>query len=247
MAPGVNILAAFPPYLPGEDNSYGHPFRFLSGTSMACPHATATAAFVKSHRPHWSPAAVKSALMTTARVAKEQNPLAEYAYGSGEIDPVKALDPGLVYDMSFLDYVRFLCSEGYSNTSLSIMTDGGDVSCPSPSKYSDTRDFVNYPSMNLQVALDSTSPYAAVFERTVTNVGPAKSTYVATTTAPAGMEIRVVPARLEFEKVGEKKTFKVEQLGQEMDQVLSGSLVWAGSSGHRVRSPVVVSLAFVPL
>ncbi|CAI0412172.1 unnamed protein product [Linum tenue] len=95
MAPGVNILAAFPPYLPGEDNSYGHPFRFLSGTSMACPHAIAAAAFVKSHRPHWSPAAVKSALMTTARVAKEQNPLAEYAYGSGEIDPVKALDPGL--------------------------------------------------------------------------------------------------------------------------------------------------------
>jgi len=32
---------------------------------MACPHVTATAAYVKSFHPSWSPAVLKSALMTT--------------------------------------------------------------------------------------------------------------------------------------------------------------------------------------
>ena len=32
---------------------------------MSCPHATAAAAYVKSFHPTWSPAAIKSALMTT--------------------------------------------------------------------------------------------------------------------------------------------------------------------------------------
>jgi len=32
---------------------------------MACPHVTAAAVYVKSFHPNWSPAALKSALMTT--------------------------------------------------------------------------------------------------------------------------------------------------------------------------------------
>ncbi|GMY08111.1 cucumisin [Fagus crenata] len=32
---------------------------------MSCPHATAAAAYIKSFHPTWSPAAVKSALITT--------------------------------------------------------------------------------------------------------------------------------------------------------------------------------------
>jgi len=34
---------------------------------MACPHVTAVAAYVKSFHPNWSPAALKSALMTTGK------------------------------------------------------------------------------------------------------------------------------------------------------------------------------------
>ncbi|KAH7537181.1 hypothetical protein FEM48_Zijuj03G0064900 [Ziziphus jujuba var. spinosa] len=48
------------------------------------------------------------------------NPEAEFAYGADLINPVKALFPGLVYDADELDYVRFLCGEGYSNDEILV-------------------------------------------------------------------------------------------------------------------------------
>lgn len=67
-APGVNILAAWSPVgsvsgVVGDPRSV--PYNMQSGTSMACPHAAAVAAYVKSFHPTWSEAAIKSALMTT--------------------------------------------------------------------------------------------------------------------------------------------------------------------------------------
>lgn len=67
-APGVGILAAFSPMSPlsgvRSDNRRVL-YNIKSGTSMSCPHATAAAAYIKSFHPSWSPAAIKSALMTT--------------------------------------------------------------------------------------------------------------------------------------------------------------------------------------
>lgn len=70
-APGVDILAAWSPLFPvsgvqGDDRLV--PYNIISGTSMACPHATGAAAYVKSHHPTWSPSAIKSALMTTGEL-----------------------------------------------------------------------------------------------------------------------------------------------------------------------------------
>ncbi|KAF2318965.1 hypothetical protein GH714_012012 [Hevea brasiliensis] len=107
---------------------------------MACPHATGAAAYVKSYHPTWSPAAIKSALMTTA----------EFAYGAGHINPVKAIDPGLIYDAEPLDYVKFLCGQGY-NTSLLQMVTGDNSSCAKATN--GTVWDLNYPSFAL-----STSP-----------------------------------------------------------------------------------------
>ncbi|GLJ43696.1 hypothetical protein SUGI_0909830 [Cryptomeria japonica] len=105
-APGVDIFASWPKnsslseYL--EDTRFGD-FNILSGTSMSCPHATGAIGFVKSYHQNWSPAAIKSALMTTAFVMDptlDETGDAEFGYGAGQINPMKAINPGLVYNTS---------------------------------------------------------------------------------------------------------------------------------------------------
>ncbi|KAL6998086.1 hypothetical protein U1Q18_008213 [Sarracenia purpurea var. burkii] len=74
-APGLSILAAYTELstLTGseedEDNSFVK-YNIMSGTSMACPCVAAPAAYFKSFHPDWSPAAIKSALMTTGKLFK---------------------------------------------------------------------------------------------------------------------------------------------------------------------------------
>ena len=69
MAPGVGILAAVIPKSkePGSVPIGKKPslYAIKSGTSMACPHVTGAAAFIKSVHTKWSSSMIKSALMTT--------------------------------------------------------------------------------------------------------------------------------------------------------------------------------------
>ncbi|KAL0324369.1 UNVERIFIED_CONTAM: Cucumisin [Sesamum calycinum] len=119
-APGVDILAGWSPLSPSSvyyDDERSTLFNIISGTSMSCPHASGAAAYVKALHPNWSPAAIKSALMTTAYVMDpRKHEDLEFAYGSGQINPVAARDPGLVFDASEADYINFLCKQGYNTT-----------------------------------------------------------------------------------------------------------------------------------
>ncbi|XP_073259633.1 cucumisin-like [Populus alba] len=119
-APGLNILAAWSPLggasiSPWDDRTVD--YFVISGTSMSCPHVTGVAAFVKAAHPSWSPAAIMSALMTTATIMdSRKNADAKFAYGSGQIDPLKTLNPGLIYNASEADYVNFPRKEGDNTT-----------------------------------------------------------------------------------------------------------------------------------
>ncbi|KAF0896123.1 hypothetical protein E2562_019621 [Oryza meyeriana var. granulata] len=72
-APGVNILAAAPQV--GIYKEMGLPYFLDSGTSMSCPHVSGIVALLKSVHPDWSPAALKSAIMTTAAASPDLHSL----------------------------------------------------------------------------------------------------------------------------------------------------------------------------
>ncbi|KAK3028611.1 hypothetical protein RJ639_039954 [Escallonia herrerae] len=233
-APGVDILAAWSPLSSVsemKEDIRRVPYNIVSGTSMACPHVAGVAAYIKSNHPSWSPAAIKSALMTTASpMSITTSPDAEFAFGAGHINPTKAVNPGLVYDANQLDYMMFLCGQGYSTTLLQLVT--GDTSNCSGATNGTVWD-LNLPSFAL-----STLPSQSVsrnFSRTVTNVGLPICTYNATILAPNTLNIHVEPSVLTFSSIGQKLSFVLMVQGT----TGSASLVW-NDGMHQVKSPIVV-------
>ncbi|KAK7394855.1 hypothetical protein VNO78_15396 [Psophocarpus tetragonolobus] len=241
-APGIDILASYTllKSLTGlKGDTQFSEFVLMSGTSMACPHVAGVAAYVKSFHPHWTPAAIRSAIITTAKPMSQRiNNEAEFAYGSGQLNPTRAVSPGLVYDMDALGYIQFLCHEGYKGSSLSVLV-GSPVNCSSlvPGI---GHDAINYPTM--QLSMESKATRVGVFRRTVTNVGPAPTIYNATIRSPKGVEITVKPTSLTFSKTIQKRSFKVvvkvTSIGNK--KIESGSLIWR-SPRYIVRSPIVIN------
>ncbi|XP_043718394.1 subtilisin-like protease SBT4.14 [Telopea speciosissima] len=246
VAPGVDILASYTllKSLTGlqGDTQYSK-FTIMSGTSMACPHVAGVAAYIKSFHPNWSPAAIKSAIITTAKqLSPRINNDAEFAYGAGQVNPLRAIHPGLVYDMDQLSYTQFLCREGYNGSSLGFLVGSKYVNCSSlpPAK---GRDGLNYPTMQLTTSMNRAET-TVVFRRRVTNVGPVESVYNATIRAPKGVEITVRPATLSFTSTVQKRSFAVMVKAKRMAnvQMRSGELLWR-SSHYTVRSPIVILYA----
>jgi len=173
-------------------------------------------------------------------VAKQLSPKnnndAEFAYGAGQIDLVKALNPGLLYEASEMDYIMFLCGLGYNKIILQLIS-GDDISCSNTTN-STGRD-LNYPSFALKAPRPN-SHISGSFKRTITNVGSPTSTYRAFMTAPKGLDVSVVPDVLTFSSLGEQQTYVLTingSLGEE--SIGSASLVWDDGVFH-VRSPIVV-------
>ncbi|KAL7091479.1 hypothetical protein ACP275_12G108600 [Erythranthe tilingii] len=244
-APGIEIIAAYSPLASPSDTDKDHRsvnYTVLSGTSMACPHVAGAAVYVKSFHPNWSPSTIKSALMTTAwRMDPKKDELAEFAYGAGHIDPIKALDPGLVYETLQGDYINFLCNMGYTSATIAKIFKT-NATCPANPQT--TIKDLNYPSMTSQIKTakgsKSAVPFSEKFTRTVTNVGAGKSTYKATTSVGPAYNVTVVPSALTFAEVNEKKTFEVVISGTiEYGKMVSASLEWSDGV-HKVRSPIVV-------
>jgi subtilisin family serine protease len=67
-APGVDVIAAFTEAIGPSRRPFDKrrtPYMVMSGTSMSCPHVSGIVGLLRAIHPDWSPAALKSAIMTT--------------------------------------------------------------------------------------------------------------------------------------------------------------------------------------
>ena len=102
VATGVGVLGAVPPA--GTRAGWD----LVSGTSAAAAITSGVAALVLSRHENWSPAAVRSALATTARRVPGAPVLRA---GAGRVAAAAAVRPGLVYDVPVEDYRAWLDGE----------------------------------------------------------------------------------------------------------------------------------------
>ncbi|PRQ49569.1 putative tripeptidyl-peptidase II [Rosa chinensis] len=249
IAPGVNILAAWPQFDDLSD------FSIMSGTSMSCPHVSGIAALLRGARSSWSPAMIKSAMMTTAYTKyRDGGPLLDelhrhqvvWGIGAGHVDPQKALDPGLVYDLKVDDYINFLCASNYSDEQVRAITQK-TTACKGRKGFTQPWDF-NYPAIS--PVFDVTrwpKSKDVIVRKSVTNVGEGSSTYIVRSVInPFGVKVRVIPPILKFSKKGEIQSYVVKFTADKNvgvprhGNVAFGQLIWTDGK-HNVSSPITVT------
>uniref|UniRef100_M8BY17 Subtilisin-like protease n=1 Tax=Aegilops tauschii TaxID=37682 RepID=M8BY17_AEGTA len=238
LAPGLNILAA------ATATPDRGPFRFKSGTSMAAPHISGVVALLKSMHPDWSPAAIRSAIITTAddvdnegsRIMNEKHePASAFAVGAGHVNATRTVDPGLVYDLEVRDYAGYIChlfaklDDDDDDYAVQDIIQDLNLNCKTVPPLSDVD--LNYPSIVV--------PANTTVRRTLTNVGPAGEYTARLHTRKivfhdVGLDFS--PNSLSFSRLGEKLTFQVSHHGPELAE---GFLIWE-SDTHTVQSPLVV-------
>lgn len=279
-APGVNVVAAKAktPQLAANDTDTAS---LLSGTSMATPHVAGVAAMMRTKYPDWTPAAIRSAMMTTAdRATNRGNPIPQaqtadisvsgeaspFDYGSGQVNPRRALDPGLVYDAKEADYKRYICSQLTDPAAQSAEGFPGypqycdDLCSPSSACFypQGVRDF-NYPSFSL-AGVNRGSTVRA--RRRITWVSPRRDAgervnFTAVVSLPEGFRASVLVDKkpdaaqqpsssyLQFFGMGESRTFTLSvNAGTAVaDGWHFGSLTWNDGKGmYSVRSEIAVQV-----
>jgi subtilisin family serine protease len=244
-APGTDILAAVSADLTkAERNAVagGAPapskdFAFYTGTSMASPHVAGIAALLKQRHPDWTPAMIKSALMTTAydtfndgqngsvpwdSTARTTGTL-PWGQGAGHVAPSTAVDPGLVYDLATIDYARFLCGLGITN----VFSPGTCAAVGTIQPYN-----LNLPSLTAANVLG-----IQTLTRTVKNVGGSAATYNVNASLP-GYTVDVQPATLNLAPgASGTYTVKLTRTSAPMNTWVYGRLTWSDGT-HTVRSPL---------
>ncbi len=234
-APGIQILAAASPF-PDPGQPAGELFQAIAGTSMSSPHVAGLFALLKQAHPDWSPAAARSAMMTTADPNVRDNDRTSiagpFATGSGHARPGRPskpgsmFDPGLVYDAGFVDYLEFLCGVG------ELCLTGIEAVDPSD---------LNYPSISVAELAG-----AQTVTRTVTSTASKSLRWRASVSAPAGYDVVVEPATIVLAP-GESATFTVtisNNGGGEVGEWAFGSLNWK-SGAYNARSPIAVRGSFL--
>ncbi|CAI5973658.1 unnamed protein product [Closterium sp. NIES-65] len=237
--PGVNLLG---PMASGKKGEAA--YQLLSGTSMAVPHLVGIAALIMQKYPSWSPAAVKSAIMTTSTVFNNRNePIrtlsghraTPWNFGSGHVVAVRAMDPGLVYNVGAKGYMAFLFGINSNSASKYFQH---ELRQQQPQK-GGRRNAIKAYDLNLPNICVSNLARQVTVVRRVTNVARQASKYRARVVAPKNVRVVVTPGAFTIAP-GASQVFSVTFTVVQATRAFSfGSLTWVDGT-HRVRSVLAV-------
>ncbi|GFP85073.1 subtilisin-like protease sbt3.3 [Phtheirospermum japonicum] len=244
LAPGHQIWAAWSPMSVLNPILSGYSFALISGTSMATPHIAGIAAIIKQNNPTWSPSMIASAMSTTA--TKHDNrgepimaegfaaytlyPAAPFGFGAGLVDPIRALDPGLVFSTGYEDYLNFLCSLPNTDAEKIRVATGGTCAAAFSTPFD-----LNQPSVTI-TALSG----MRMTQRVVKNVASKPETYLCAVLPPNGVTVKVDPPWFTLAP-GESQTLEIRLVvNQVLDDFSFGEIVLTGSLNHIVRMPLSV-------
>jgi hypothetical protein len=202
---------------------------------MSSPHVAGLAALFKQKYPGWSPMAIKSALMTTGydvldggTPAPNTNPVLIFRQGAGHVQPNSALNPGLVYDSGFNDWLALICAtqpQGLEATCNALWMAG----------YSRDASDLNQAS----IAIGDMAGEQTV-KRSVKNVSGKRLTVNAAVTGMGGFTTVVTPSSLTLAPGATASfTVKFTRTTAALNAYTGGQLYWTGD-GYTVRSPIVV-------
>lgn len=245
LAPGNLIWAAWSSGGMDSVEFEGEDFAMMSGTSMAAPHVAGLAALIKQKFPNFSTAAVASALSTTASLSDKyggpilaqrsyanpdsnQSPATPFDMGSGFVNATAALDPGLIFDTGYSDYMSFLC--GINGSAPMVLNYTGESCGESTVTGTD----LNLPSITISKLNQSRT-----VQRTLINIA-ANETYVVGWSAPYGASIKVTPARF-FIVSGQQQVLNVDFNATMNNSSPSfGRIGLFGNQGHVINIPLSV-------
>jgi len=149
------------------------------------------------------------------------------------VDPNKATNAGLIYNITTEDYIQFLCSMGHNTASIRKVTKTTS-SCNKQKRQAPLN--LNLPSISIPNLKRDTTVM-----RTVTNVGNINVVYKAVVNSPYGIKVRVEPQILNFNSETKVLTFNVSFISTQKlhGDYRFGSLTWTDGN-HFVRIPIAV-------
>ncbi|KAJ9183381.1 hypothetical protein P3X46_007243 [Hevea brasiliensis] len=249
VAPGNFIWAAWSSLGTDSVEFQGENFAMMSGTSMAAPHVAGLAALIKQRFPNFSPSAIASALSTTASLYDKnggpilaqrsyanpelnKSPATPFDMGSGFVNATAALDPGLIFDSSYNDYMSFLCG---INGSGPVIFNYTGQNCW---MYNST---INGADLNLPSVTISKLDQCRTVQRTVVNIA-GNETYSVGWSAPYGVAVKVAPTHFSIAS-GEKQVLNIIFSAIMNSTTASfGRIGLFGSQGHVLNIPLAVIL-----
>lgn len=257
IGPGVNIVVASP-FLVGPPSTYPNPtestttFTTTSGTSISTPQLAGIAAMlIASHsNPVWSPAMVKSAIMTSASTLNQNNEKIRdekgnveadvFAIGAGHVNPLAVNSPGLVYRTTPDDYVNYLCALfANDRTRVELVTNRVGVACD-PKTNIPPKD-LNYPAIALYVKRHETVKVT----RKVMNVGAARSQYTLKVDPMRGFAVTSSTTSIVFDQANQEKSYTLQFTATTAspDTLVEGQVkLTAGNLVVRIPIAIIVKL-----